>query len=264
MTTRGIFMFSSEAIRALILSFGAGLSTLLGALLIFFSKAKSERTVTASLGFAAGVMISVSFTDMLPNATASLAQAAGDVWSVALSVALLVAGVLLAALLDNFAPHATRSQQGKTHSDLYRVGMVSMLAIGLHNFPEGIATFMAGYEDAALGVSIAVAIALHNIPEGISVAMPVYYATGSRAKAFKFALLSGVAEPLGALLAFLVLRPFITPLLMGCLFAIVAGIMLYISIEELIPSSRQYGYTRLALVATFAGICLMPLTHVIG
>lgn len=138
-----------------------------------------------------------------------------------------------------------------------------MLAIGLHNFPEGIATFMAGYEDITLGISIAVAIALHNIPEGIAVAMPIYFAIGSKSKAVKYTLLSGIAEPIGALLAFLVLRPFINDFVLGVIFCAVAGIMIYISIEELIPSSRQYGHDRAALVATLAGICLMSLTHLI-
>ena len=143
------------------------------------------------------------------------------------------------------------------------MGFVSTLAIGLHNFPEGVATFMAGYEDAALGVSIAIAIAMHNIPEGISVAMPIWYATGSRRRAFQYTLLSGMAEPVGALLAFLVLRPFINGLVLGVLFGLVAGIMAYITVEELIPSSRQYGHDRAALWATLAGICVMPLTHLL-
>ena len=140
---------------------------------------------------------------------------------------------------------------------------MSTLAIGLHNFPEGVATFMAGYEDLTLGLSITIAIAMHNIPEGISVAMPVWYATGSRRRAFRYTLLSALAEPVGAVLAFLVLRPFINNLVLGCLFGVVAGIMVYITVEELIPSSRQYGYDRPALWATLLGICLMPLTHLI-
>ncbi len=120
------------------------------------------------------------------------------------------------------------------------LGFVSTLAIGLHNFPEGIATFMAGYENMTLGISIALAIAMHNIPEGISVAMPIYFATGSKMKAFKYTFLSGIAEPIGATLVFLILKPYINDLTLGMIFGVISGIMLYIAIEELLPSSRQY------------------------
>ncbi len=252
-------------LRALLLATLAGLSTLLGAGVVFLTKRKNERLVTVSLGFAAGVMVSVSFTDLFPNAGALLASAAGERGGVLLSVLALAAGILLAAGIDRLVPHAPYDETAgeAPHQNLFRVGMVSTLAIGLHNFPEGMATFMAGYEDMTLGVSIAIAIALHNIPEGISVAMPLYFASGSRKKAFWYTLLSGVAEPVGALLAFLALRPLISDGVLGALFGLVAGIMVYISIEELIPSSRQYGHDRDGLIATFLGICLMPLTHLL-
>ena len=146
-------------------------------------------------------------------------------------------------------------------ADLFSTGVISMIAIGLHNFPEGIATFIAAYKDSSLGITVAIAIALHNIPEGLAVAMPIYYATGKKGKALKYCALSGFAEPAGALAAFLILRPFINDVLLGAIFAIVAGIMIYISIEELIPSSRQYGHDRLAVFSTIAGICTMLLTH---
>ena len=122
---------------------------------------------------------------------------------------------------------------------------------------------MAGYENLTLGISIAVAIAFHNIPEGIAVAMPIYFSTNSKRKAFKYTFLSGVAEPIGALLAFLVLRPFMNAMLLGIVFSVVAGIMIYIAIEELIPSSRKYGHDRMALISTLTGVCIMPLTQMI-
>ena len=248
-------MFEDVALRALILSFFAGMSTLLGALTIFFANKKSEKLVTVSLGFAGGVMLSVSFTDLLPNATQLLSEYYNEKLGIFLSVVFLLVGVLFAAMLPD--------GDGKKHENLFRVGFVSTLAIGLHNFPEGIATFMAGYEDLTLGVSIALAITMHNIPEGISVAMPIYFATGSKLKAFKYTFLSGIAEPIGALLAFLVLKPFINSLTLGMIFGVISGIMLYIAIEELLPSSKQYGYSKEALIAIFAGIILMPLTHMI-
>ena len=258
-------MFEPNALRALLMATVAGMSTLLGALIVLFTKGKNEKLVSMSLGFAAGVMISVTFSDLLPNATAALQTYSGEKAGALLGIVFLVLGILLAAALDKLVPHQAfdKTSGGKPHNDLYRVGFVSMLAIGLHNFPEGIATFMAGFEDAGLGLSIAVAIAMHNIPEGITVALPIYFSTNSRKKAIKYTFISGFAEPLGALLAFRVLRPFIKDMLMGAIFGIVSGIMLYIAIEELIPSSRQYGHDRHALIATFSGLCMMMLTHVL-
>ncbi len=258
-------MLENPTVRALLLSLIAGLSTLLGTLVVFVVRRRSEKLLCVSLGFAAGVMLSVSFIDLFPNARDLLDQALGVRLGTVCSVAALAGGVLLAIALDHFVPHESfDAATGEApHQNLFRVGFVSTLAIGLHNFPEGVATFMAGYEDAALGLSIAIAIAMHNIPEGITVAMPIWYATGSRRRAFQYTLLSGLAEPVGALLAFLVLRPFISPLVLGVLFGLVAGIMAYITVEELIPSSRQYGYDRVALWATLTGICVMPLTHML-
>lgn len=260
-------MFTEEAIRALILSTLAGLSTMIGALIIVFTKKDNEKSnqklISVSLGFAGGVMISVSMTDLFPIANDSLVTFYNNnAIGVLLAVVFLVAGMLLASLLDRFVPHQEYDEEkGEApHANLLRVGFVSMLAIALHNFPEGIATFMAGYGDLTMGISIAVAIAFHNIPEGIAVAMPIYFGTGSKKKAFGYTFLSGMVEPIGALLAFLLLRPFLNDAVLGAVFSLVAGIMMYIAIEELIPSSRQYGHDRMALVATLGGVAIMPLT----
>lgn len=259
-------MLTRNALIALLLAVIAGFSTMLGTVLLFFTKGKNERLVSASLAFAAGVMLSVSFLDLYPQSATFLKDFAGDIWGLVLSVLFLSVGVIFAGLLDKLVPHEdTEHDTGdREHKDLYRVGFVSMLAIGLHNFPEGIATFMAGYTDVSLGIQVTVAIAMHNIPEGISVAMPIYFATGSKRKAAKYTFLSGMAEPLGAFIAFLLLRPIINDLVMGIIFAMVTGIMLYIAIEELLPSSRQYGHKRLALISTFAGIVIMPLANLFG
>ncbi len=258
-------MFEAQALRALVLSVLAGMSTMLGAVIIFVAKGRSERLISVSLGFAAGIMISVSTMDLYPSALALFQKTYDARGSVLLGVGFLAMGIILALGLDHFVPHEAFDQQSgeAPHKDLFRVGFVSMMAIALHNFPEGIATFMAGYDDLALGISIAVAISLHNIPEGIAVAMPVYYATGDKRRALKYTMYSALAEPVGAVLAFLVLRPFITGPVLASVFAGISGIMIYISVEELIPSSRQYGHDRAALVATLVGFCLMPLTHVI-
>ena len=258
-------MLTQPAVYALLLSSVAGLSTLFGAVVICFSKGRNERMLSIALGFAGGIMLSVSFTDLYPNAELLLRSVYPEKSAVAFSVLFLVVGLIMASIIDKYDPHeAYDPLTGEApHKNLFRVGVVSTIAIGLHNFPEGIATFMAGYKDISLGISIALAISLHNIPEGIAVAMPIYYATNDKKKAVFYTFLSGIAEPIGALAAFLLLRPFIDDFVLGAVFAGVAGIMIYITVEELIPSSRQYGHDQAALFATFAGICLMPLSHVI-
>ena len=253
-----------SAMFALILSFLAGISTVLGACIVFFSKQKSKRTISFSLGFSGGVMICVSFTDLFPFAETTLVKSYGNIKGVLLTILYMLSGVIFAMLIDNFIPHESKvTVSDKTNNaKLFRVGLVSMIAITLHNFPEGIATFMSSYQNAALGISISLAIAMHNIPEGIAVAMPIYYSTGKRTKALKYTFYSGLSEPVGALLAFFILKPFISEFLLGLIFAFVMGIMLYICFEELIPSSREYGYTKLSLCSIFLGICIMPITHI--
>jgi ZIP family zinc transporter len=255
-------MFTSASSRALIMSLIAGMSTLVGAFIIFIFKNKNEKVLSVSLGFAGGVLISVSLSDLFPAAHRLIDTAIHHPWGAIVTIGSLAVGIILAAILDIYVHEGARgiNSNADPHKNLFRVGLVSMLAIGLHNFPEGIATFMASYKDISLGLSVVVAISLHNIPEGISIAAPIYYASKSKGKAFRYTFYSAIAEPTGALLAFLLLRPFLSDVLLGIMFAVVAGIMIYIAIEELIPSSRQYGYDRQALIATFAGICLMPLT----
>lgn len=258
-------MADHNAWYALTLSAIAGLSTLLGAVVVAVMKKRSERLVCAALGFAAGVMLTVSFVDLYNEAKIQLTEHTDARMGALLAAAFILLGILIAMGLDRFVPHAEYDEQTHTtpHNDLFRVGFISTLAIGLHNLPEGIATFMTAYDNTTLGISIAVAIALHNIPEGITVAMPIYYATGSKKKAVFYCFLSGIAEPVGALLAFLILRPFINGLLLGGILAAVAGIMIYISIEELIPSSRQYGHDAVALLSTLLGVLVMLLSHVL-
>lgn len=249
---------------ALILSFLAGISTVLGACIVFISKQNNKRMIAFSLGFSGGVMVCVSFTDLFPFAETTLVKHYGSIYGVILSIVYMLSGVIFAALIDNFIPHESHVglSGGCSNGKLFRVGLVSMIAITLHNFPEGIATFMSGYQNTALGISISLAIAMHNIPEGIAVAMPIYYSTGNRSKALRYTLYSGLSEPVGALLAFLILKPFISEVLLGLIFAFVMGIMLYICFEELIPSSREYGYIKLSLCSIFLGICIMPITHI--
>ena len=182
-------------------------------------------------------------------------------------------GILVIALIDKLVPsvenpHEMRSIESlqvdlpaagrHPHSKhMLRTGIMTALVIGIHNFPEGIATFMASLQDTQMGIAIAVAIAIHNIPEGIAVSVPVYYATGSRRRAFKFSFLSGLAEPIGALVGYLILAPFLTPAMLGYIFAVIAGIMVYISLDELLPAAHEYGEHHVAIWGVIVGMAVM-------
>lgn len=261
---RGEYYLDKSSILPLILSVVAGLSTVLGAFIVFISKSENKRLISFALAFSAGVMITISFTDLFPSAEIALSKFLGKTFGVIYTLLFILCGILMALLIDKFIPEEEKNMpsNSKDNSNLYRVGFVSMIAIMLHNFPEGIATFISGYEDISLGIYVTIAIALHNIPEGISVAIPIYYSTKSKLQAIKMTFISGIAEPIGALITFLFLKPFINELILGVVFAVVAGIMLYISFGELIPTSRKYGHHNLYLLGIFIGILFIPLTHI--
>ena len=182
----------------------------------------------------------------------------------AVTLAVSAAAAIVLSLWIMPVPHsAAVKRRPPKHDLLMRMGMMTALAIGIHNFPEGIATFTSAVDNMALGVAIAVAIAIHNIPEGIAVSIPIYYATGDRRKAFRLSLLSGLAEPVGAVLAYLVLTPFMTPTLMGCILAGVAGIMVFISIDELLPAAREYGEAHISIYGVVAGMALMAVSLIL-
>ena len=259
---------------------GAGLATGIGSVIAFFAKRTNYRFLSVATGFSAGVMLYVSFIEIMPKAFEGLAEAMegnGADWA---ATATFFGGMLLMLIIDRLIPaaenpHEVRGgrqlaavQEGvplehlPNHStaQLHRMGLFTALAIAIHNFPEGLATFIATLQDPGLGIAIGVAIALHNIPEGISVSVPIYYATGSRRRAFIYSLLSGLAEPVGALIGYLVLRPFLGPGVMGALFGAVAGIMVYISLDELLPTSRAYGKGHDSLYGLLAGMAVMALS----
>ena len=248
---------------ALFMALVASMATLLGGLIIFFTNGKNEKILSVCLGLASGVMLSVSFLDLYPEGVESLLSAFDHKIATLLGVLAFALGIIASALLDHFVPHDVDEHHNKEHKDLYRLGFFSMLAIALHNFPEGIATYASSLNDLGLGMSIMIAIALHNIPEGIVVAIPMFYSTKKKGKALFYTFVSGFAEFIGAFLAYLVLGPWISEAILGFLLAFVGGLMVYIALEELLPESRQYGYSRMALFAMFIGMLLMPLTHII-
>lgn len=247
---------------ALLLSTLAGLSTALGSLIAMFSKKDDTRFLSVSLGFSAGVMVAVSFAELLPEAQKNLKGAFGS-RGVAFSILWLAAGVLLAAVIDMAIPEKKEkikrpmTARGQKQAAMMRTGIVTAIAITVHNFPEGIATFMAGYADIRIGLAVALSIAMHNIPEGIAVAVPIYCGTGSKSRAFWTSALSGLSEPLGAMLAYLCLAPFMSQATLGAVFGIVAGIMIYIAFGELVPASERYDRPRAAVAGIVGGTLFM-------
>ncbi len=253
-------------LNAFLLTLFAGLATGIGSALAFFSKRTNTRFLSISLGFSAGVMIYVSFVEILFKASESLTLVYGEDKGWWFTIAAFFGGITLIALIDRLIPKAENPHEVRLIEDmdnkpsktrLMRMGTMTALAIGIHNFPEGLATFIAALENAELGLAIAIAIAIHNIPEGIAISVPVYYATGSRRKAFTLSFLSGLAEPVGALIGFAVLMPFLGDQLFGLLFASVAGIMVFISLDELLPAAREYGEHHLAIYGLLGGMAVM-------
>jgi ZIP family zinc transporter len=253
----------------------AGLSTGIGSVLALFAKTTNTRFLTAALGFSAGVMIYVALVEIFVKAKDSLEAALGPFQGYLMTTLAFFGGIALIALIDFLVPsyenpHEIRDVEEIPDQDqvlqkknLKRMGMFSALAITIHNFPEGIATFVGALADPALGMSIAVAVAIHNIPEGIAVAVPIYYATGSRKKAFTLSFLSGLAEPVGALLGFFLMMHFFTDTLFGMLFAAVAGIMVFISLDELLPTAEKYGEHHIAMYGLVAGMAVMAASLVL-
>ncbi len=255
---------------AFLLTLFAGLSTGIGSLIALKGKRTNTTLLTVSLGFSAGVMIYISFVEIFFKAKESIAIESGENKAAIITVLAFFGGIALIALIDWLIPKGNNphhmeeyDKETKNNKALLRMGMFSAIAIAIHNFPEGIATFVGSLENAALGVSIAVAIAIHNIPEGIAVSAPIYHATGSKKKAFKWSFLSGLAEPIGAIVGFLILMPFLNDFTFGIIFALVAGIMVYIAIDELLPAAEKYGKHHVAIGGVIAGMAIMALSLLI-
>lgn len=282
----------------------AGLATGIGSAIAFFAKRTDYRFLSVATGFSAGVMLYVSFVEIFMEGGKSLGRVYGEYWGHWVNAAAFFGGIVMIGLIDNLVPAAENPHE--THSELetaplhnasaplpvfniaaadhnhlpygthdhhlqnrklHRMGLFTALAIGIHNLPEGLATFLAAMENPKIGVAIALAIALHNIPEGISVSVPIFYATGDRRKAFAYSLLSGLAEPVGAGIAYLALlfllggdSGAIPPQITGILLSGVAGVMVFISLDELLPTSRAYGKGHDSVYGLVAGMGVMSLS----
>jgi len=248
-------------ISALLLTVFAGLSTGLGSLLALFCKRTNTKFLSLSLGFSAGVMIYVSMIEIFSKAKDYLIISKGETLGNWLCVIAFFAGIILIAMIDFFIP-STESDIGSTNNSktLNRMGIMTALAIAIHNFPEGMATFTSALKDPYLGTAIAVAIAIHNIPEGIATSLPIYFSTGKKKKAFIISFLSGITEPIGAIVGYLILRPFFNDMVFGLLFSAVAGIMVFISLEELIPMAHEYEKTKITIIGVIIGMVIMSVS----
>ena len=258
----------------ILLAFGltalAGLSTGIGSALAFFAKKTNTKFLSVSLGFSAGVMIYVSMVEIFSKAQRSLQAAIGEKNGAIATVAAFFLGMLLIGIIDRFIPKQENPHEFKHLGDtsaeqpaksrLMRTGLFTALAIGIHNFPEGLATFISALQEPSLAIPIIVAIAIHNIPEGIAVSVPIYYATGNRKKAFFYSFVSGLSEPVGTIIGYLLLIPIMNDMIYGLLFAGVAGIMVFISLDELLPSAREYGEHHLSIYGLVAGMFVMAVS----
>ncbi|MBQ3666520.1 MAG: zinc transporter ZupT [Elusimicrobiaceae bacterium] len=249
---------------AFTLSFLAGAASAVGGLCSFFIKKENLSALAVGLGFSAGVMIYVSFMEILPHAQETLVGLYGHVFGPWLAVGLFFVGVAIAWGVDRCLPPLhVKEETLKQSAKLKQTGLFTALALVLHNFPEGLATFFSALDSVTLGFSIALAVAIHNIPEGIAVALPIYHATGSRQKAFWASAASGMAEPVGAVVGYFILHAVLQGAVLGILFAVVAGIMVYLALDELLPTAHDYGHGHQVISGVVGGMGLMALVLLI-
>jgi len=250
-------MIAENLAMAFILTTIAGLSTGIGSGIAYFIKKPKIKYLCFSLGLSAGVMLYVSFVELIPEAF----HGVGKIWGIYAFFAGMIAIGIIDMLIPDFEnPHHYEQidkEKPKTNKKLMRVGLFTALAVAIHNFPEGLATFSSTLVNVELGILITFAIAIHNIPEGISVSMPIYYATGDKKKAFFYSFLSGFSEPVGAIVGFLILMPFLSEWVLSFLLAFVAGIMVYISADELLPAAHEYGHGHCAILGLILGMFIM-------
>ena len=254
----------------------AGLATGIGGLIILKSKLNNTRFLSISLGFSAGIMLYLSFIDMFPSALSTLQKSYGEKKGFIITSLGFFLGFFVNAVIDRLIPekdnpheyHEYTEEEKKElahlgDKELYQTGIKSALAIALHNFPEGLATFVAAMHDPKLGLTIAIAIAIHNIPEGMTVAVPIYYSTGNKSKAIYYAFLSGLVEPLGGIIAYIFFKSLTSDTLFGIIFSIVSGIMVFISIDKLLPTAEKYGGHHNSIYGLCVGMLFMGFSIVL-
>ncbi len=265
-------MISENIWIAFGLTLFAGLATGIGSTIAFFAKRTSTRFLSASLGFSAGVMIYVSLIEIFAQAKTDLVAELGKTKGYWITVAAFFAGIIIMAIIDKLIPaidnpHELRKLESLDYPGtapeyvgLYRVGAFAALAVAIHNFPEGLATFTTAVKDIHLGIPIAIAIAIHNIPEGIAISVPIYFATKNRKEAFWISFLSGLAEPIGAVIGYFIIVQIHSNIMSSLIFAAAGGIMVFISIDELMPAAEKYGRHHYAVYGFLAGMAVMAIS----
>ena len=238
----------------LLLTTISGLSTMIGAIIIFVTKKENTKLLVFALSFAATIMIGISITDLIPTAYSFL----NKYYTLPVILLVIILGAGFTFLIDEYIP------ESKTNtSKLYKIGIFSMLAICLHNIPEGIITFISSYEDLTLGISLTIAITLHNIPEGISISLPIYYSTKSKFKALLYTFISGISEPIGGLLIYLAFHSYINDFILNFILLFVAGMMSYLGIVKLLPEALKNKKYKLTILSIITGICILLINHFI-
>jgi ZIP family zinc transporter len=268
----------SGLLLAFLVTLGAGLATGIGSTLAFFTKTTNKSFFAVAMGFSAGVMVYLSFVEILPKSTAYISETNSPVQASAFAAMAMVAGMIVMAIIDALVPSGANPHenteiellgtpeersQAREKKILLRTGLFIALAIAIHNFPEGLATFLLVLDDPQIGIGLAIAVAMHNIPEGIAVSVPVYYATKSRVKAFRLSFLSGLAEPAGAVIGYLLLAQFLDHFVLGILFAMVAGVMVFLAIDTLLPTARNSARGHLSVYGFIAGVAVMAASLVL-
>jgi ZIP family zinc transporter len=270
----------SAIVLAFAVTLFAGLATGIGSTIAFLSKTTNKAFFALSMGFSAGVMIYLSFAEILPKASKYIASEVDPSQASAVAAGALIGGMILMALIDAVVPSGanphentrvelmsepagTLEEIGIQQKRLLQMGVFVALAIAIHNFPEGLATFLLVLDDPEIGIALAIAVAMHNIPEGIAVSVPVYYATKSKAKAFRLSFLSGLAEPAGAVIGYLILAPFLSDFVLGFIFAMVAGVMVFLAIDTLLPTARNSSRGHLTVYGLIGGMAVMAASLVL-
>lgn len=248
---------TNNIVIAFVLSMIAGLSTALGGSIGLFAKKSNTKFLSVMLGFSAGVMIFISFIEILDESMKLLILSFDKKSGSLLAFICFFSGMLLVHVINRLIPNDIYSKNKEGKRNLMRTGILTAVVVAIHNFPEGIASFITSLRSLSLAIPTVLAIALHNIPEGIAVSVPIYHATGSRERAFLYSLLSGIAEPLGALVGYIILIPFMNDVVFGILYALIAGIMVFISFDQLIPTSNEYGKHSLSIIGLITGMVFM-------
>ena len=266
----GITLTFESILLALGLTLVAGMSTAIGGLMAFSKTATNTRFLSGALGLSAGVMIYVAFMEMIPESLEVLKGVYADTMANIYMLIAFFGGMGLIALIDFLIPedenphefHRVESAVGKAEK-LKRTGFMLALAIGIHNFPEGMATFISALDGLDVAIPIVIAIAIHNIPEGIAVSIPILHATGSRRKALTYTMWTGLAEPIGAIFGIIFLLPFWTPIVSALLLAAVSGIMVFIALDELLPGAEEYGHHHYSIAGVILGMLIMAISLLI-